>query len=162
MLVTTPFRDNGFVVFFAAMIFCTILEYFTGWLMETMFNKQFWDYSMLKLVYKNRISLVTSLFWGVMGLFMAYVVSHVTFFAIEHLPHQFICVTAIVIPLIMTVDFFIAAKKQIDMERITKTFSLSNIGSRINVISKIRERYNDYKYSREREEYNDKDEHHKD
>ncbi len=158
LLVTTPFRDNAFVVFFVAMAFCTVLEYFTGWLMETMFNKQFWDYSMFKLVYKNRISLVSSLFWGVMGLFMAYVVSYVTYFVIDHLPYQFICVTAIIVPLIMTVDFFIAAKKQIDTKRLGKTFSLSNIGSRINVISRIRARYNDYRDSREKEEYKDKDE----
>lgn len=157
LLVTTPFRDNGFAVFFVAMAFCTVLEYFTGWLMETMFNKQFWDYSMLKLVYKNRISLVSSLFWGVMGLFMAYVVSHVTYFVIDHLPYQFICGTAIVIPLIMTVDFLIAAKKQIDKERITKTFSLTNIGAKINVFSRIRDRYNYFRDSREKEEYSDKD-----
>lgn len=68
LFICHPFRDNGFQVFFVALIACTALEYFTGWLMETMFGKQFWDYSMFRITYKNRISLVSSLFWGVMGL----------------------------------------------------------------------------------------------
>lgn len=46
LFICHPFRDNGFQVFFVALIACTALEYFTGWLMETMFGKQFWDYSM--------------------------------------------------------------------------------------------------------------------
>lgn len=66
LFICHPFRDNGFQVFFVALIACTALEYFTGWLMETMFGKQFWDYSMFRITYKNRISLVSSLFWGVM------------------------------------------------------------------------------------------------
>ena len=70
LLVAMPFKDNGFLVFLSGLICCTILEYFTGWLMETLFKRQFWDYSMLKLTYKNRISLLSSLVWGVMSLLM--------------------------------------------------------------------------------------------
>lgn len=73
LLVGLPFRDNAFLVFFAGMIGCTLLEYFTGWLMEKIFNKQFWDYSMMKFTYKNRISLISSLFWGALSVFMVYI-----------------------------------------------------------------------------------------
>lgn len=73
ILFANPFRTNGFFVFLAGMISCTILEYFTGYLMEKLFKKQFWDYSMMKLVYKNRISLLSSLCWGLLSLFMIYI-----------------------------------------------------------------------------------------
>lgn len=72
ILCANPFRANGFFVFLAGMIGCTILEYFTGYLMEKLFKKQFWDYSMMKFVYKNRISLLSSLCWGLLSLFMIY------------------------------------------------------------------------------------------
>ena len=73
LLLCTPFRENGFAVYFVGMASCTVLEYFVGWLMESLFHKQFWDYSMLRFTYKNRISLLSSLFWGLLSLFMVYV-----------------------------------------------------------------------------------------
>ncbi len=142
-LIGEPFRDNPFLVFFFAMLCCTTLEYFTGWLMETVFGKQFWDYSMMKFTYKNRISLLSSLFWGVMGLFETYVVSVATIYALTHLPYQFIVITAVVVPLIMTIDFLMTAKKSVNRESIRQTFSMSNMNSKINVISRIKARFAD-------------------
>lgn len=72
ILCSYPFRANGFFVFLSGMIGCTILEYFTGFLMEKLFKRQFWDYSMMKFTYKNRISLLSSLCWGLLSLFMIY------------------------------------------------------------------------------------------
>lgn len=73
ILVCCPFKDNLFMVFFAGMLACTTLEFFVGWLMERIFNKRFWDYSMMKFTYKNRISLIASIFWGLLSVFMVYV-----------------------------------------------------------------------------------------
>lgn len=129
LFICHPFRDNGFQVFFVALLSCTALEYFTGWLMETVFGKQFWDYSMFRLTYKNRISLVSSLFWGVMGLFVTYVISDITMFVLNNLPHQFICVAGTVVALIMAIDFLNTARKQIDVDKLRSTFSISNISS---------------------------------
>ncbi len=129
LFICAPFREYPAAVFGVALVSCTVLEYFTGWLMETFFGKQFWDYSMFKLTYKNRISLVSSLFWGVMGLFVTYVVAGATEYVVARLPHQFISVAAVVIPLVMTVDFFITAKKQIDISRIGKAFRTADIGA---------------------------------
>ncbi|MDR0223244.1 MAG: putative ABC transporter permease [Oscillospiraceae bacterium] len=71
--VCMPFRENGFVVFAAGMCAATTLEYCAGSILERIFKKQFWDYSMLPFTYKNRVSLLSSLFWGVQALFMVYV-----------------------------------------------------------------------------------------
>ena len=131
LFICHPFRDNGFQVFFVALIACTALEYFTGWLMETMFGKQFWDYSMFRITYKNRISLVSSLFWGVMGLFVTYVVSDITLYVLNNLPYQFICIAGTVISLVMAIDFLGTARKQIDVDKLRSTFSISNISTHI-------------------------------
>ncbi|MCH5324354.1 MAG: putative ABC transporter permease [Eubacterium sp.] len=147
LFICMPFRDNPFAVFGIALSSCTLLEYFAGWMMETFFGKQFWDYSMMKFTYKNRISLLSSLFWGVMGLFVTYIVADATQFAVMHLPMQLIRAVAILIPLVMTVDLFITAKKQIDTESIGRTFRLANIGAHINVISRLRGHFHDDGYN---------------
>lgn len=131
VFICHPFRDNGFQVFFVALIACTALEYFTGWLMETMFGKQFWDYSMFRITYKNRISLVSSLFWGVMGLFVTYVVSDITLYMLNNLPYRLICIAGTVISLVMAIDFLGTARKQIDVDKLRSTFSISNISTHI-------------------------------
>ena len=42
LFLCMPFRENGFMVYFVGLVSCTLLEYFVGWLMETIFHKQFW------------------------------------------------------------------------------------------------------------------------
>ena len=73
LICCMPFQHNGFLVYIVGVLSCTALEFFVGWVMETIFQKQFWDYSMLKFTYKNRISLIPSLFWGLLSLFLVYV-----------------------------------------------------------------------------------------
>ena len=72
MIVCVPFAENPFAVFVVGTLTCTLLEYFVGAVMEAVFKKQFWDYSMMRFVYKNRVSVVSSMFWGLMSLFMVY------------------------------------------------------------------------------------------
>ena len=73
LICCMPFQHNGFLVYIVGVLSCTALEFFVGWVMESIFQKQFWDYSMLKFTYKNRISLIPSLFWGLLALFLVYV-----------------------------------------------------------------------------------------
>jgi len=72
MLVCVPFAKSALSVFVVGMATCTVLEYCVGAIMEALFKKQFWDYSMMRFVYKNRVSLVSSLVWGLMSLFLVY------------------------------------------------------------------------------------------
>jgi len=68
-----PFKWNPFIAYIVGALACTVLEYTIGGILEKIFKKQFWDYSMMNFTYKNRISLVSTMFWGIMTLFMTYV-----------------------------------------------------------------------------------------
>ena len=54
------------------MFSTTVLEYFTGWLMESILKMKYWDYSKRKFNLKGRICLRSSLFWGFLSLFLIY------------------------------------------------------------------------------------------
>ena len=45
LIATMPVRDNVVLVYVMGMIGATILEYFTGALMESLFHVRYWDYS---------------------------------------------------------------------------------------------------------------------
>ena len=121
LLVCLPFKENGFAVYFVGLLSCTVLEYFVGWLMETLFHKQFWDYSMLRLTYKNRISLVSSLFWGLLSLFMVYVLYGFMDWLVGVADPIFMLAYDIAMGIAMIVDTVITVSGQISLkERIKK------------------------------------------
>lgn len=121
LLCCLPFSYNGFLVFLVGMASCTLLEYFAGWLMEKLFNKQFWDYSMLKLTYKNRISLLSSLFWGVLSLFVVYVLFGIINKICLSIPHHIIAVADIGMTAIILVDSVYTIRKNLRLKHSEET-----------------------------------------
>lgn len=121
LILCVPFRENGFAVYFVGLISCTVLEYFVGWLMETVFHKQFWDYSMLRFTYKNRISLLSSLFWGLLSLFMVYILFGIMDGIVSAADPNFMLAYDIAMGIAMTVDTIISISSQISFrEQIKK------------------------------------------
>lgn len=127
LICCLPFKENPFFVFLAGMFSCTVLEYFTGWLMETIFKKQFWDYSMLKFTYKNRISLVSSIFWGILSLFMVYILSELSEKLCFSIDHNVIVIIDIVMLTAMSIDFLLAVNRQMHLRELIKNLSTEQI-----------------------------------
>jgi len=113
LILCTPFRENGFMVYIVGLLSCTVLEYTVGWLMETLFHKQFWDYSMLRFTYKNRISLVSSLFWGLLSLFMVYILYGIMDALVTFCDPKFILAYDFAMMIAMSVDTAISISSQI-------------------------------------------------
>ena len=61
LIITLPVRDNLPLVFIMGMIGATLLEFFTGMVMESLFHVRYWDYSHLKFNVKGYICPVASL-----------------------------------------------------------------------------------------------------
>ncbi len=59
--------DNIFALFFVALIVTTTLEYLTAVILEKLFDAKWWDYSMFPLNFQGRISLISSVVFGVMA-----------------------------------------------------------------------------------------------
>lgn len=78
-----PFENNLIVLFIIGIIVPSILEYFTGWLMEVIFKTTWWDYTNYRFNIKGRICLSISITWGLLTValflfiqpFVSYIVS---------------------------------------------------------------------------------------
>lgn len=69
ILMLPKFLYNTWIpLFLASMVFCTIVEYITSWLMEKLFHARWWDYSKHKFNIKGRVCLLNSLLFGFLGL----------------------------------------------------------------------------------------------
>lgn len=69
MLATLlPFRENPFAIFFLGLFVCDLVEYFTSFIMERLFNARWWDYTGYFLNMKGRICFRNSIMWGGLSL----------------------------------------------------------------------------------------------
>ena len=67
--------SNDFVVLFGmSIIICSILEYFTSYIMEKLFKARWWDYSRRKFNINGRICLETMIPFGLLGTLLVYFV----------------------------------------------------------------------------------------
>lgn len=57
--------NNLILLFILSIIITSVLEYLTGYALETLFHCKWWDYSTRFLNLKGRICLKFSIFWGV-------------------------------------------------------------------------------------------------
>ena len=67
MLIISTLSDNLFVTFILAMVLCSILEYFTSFIMESLFQVRWWDYSKDAFNINGRICLRNALAFGGLG-----------------------------------------------------------------------------------------------
>ncbi len=93
------------ILYFIGMISATVLEYVTSWFMEKIFHAKWWDYSHYKYNINGRISLIPSLFWGVLSVVMAFVIQPKVSILTDKISSHMGWIFGVVLSLIFLVDF---------------------------------------------------------
>ena len=70
LLATKKLYKKPFLKFLIAAIAFTLFEYIVSFLLEMLFGLRWWDYSNDFLNIQGRVSLLYSIFWGVIGLIL--------------------------------------------------------------------------------------------
>ncbi len=96
--------ENDFLALFLGSIFiCSILEYFTSYLLEKIFKARWWDYSHLKYNINGRICLETMLPFGIGGVVIVGLVNPLLVLVLNKIP--FIC--RLIISIILLIVFIV-------------------------------------------------------
>lgn len=69
------YKENLVVLFFSSIIICSLLEYFTSFFMEKLFNARWWDYSNFKFNLNGRICAETMIPFGVLGVLVVHYIN---------------------------------------------------------------------------------------
>lgn len=64
LLLLNRYRNNPILVFFASVVMCGIVEYFSSWYMEALYNMRWWDYTGYFFNINGRVCLEGLLFFG--------------------------------------------------------------------------------------------------
>ena len=74
MISISSISNNIFVIFILGFIVFTIWEYIVAVILEKAFKTRYWDYSNSKFNIQGRICLKNSLYWGILGVLLVFVV----------------------------------------------------------------------------------------
>ena len=88
------FRKHPFLIFSIAALGCGLMEYLTGWYLETFKHLKWWDYGDAFLSLDGRICFLSVFTFGLCGLFMIYFVYPLFTKLFDHIafkPKQILC-----------------------------------------------------------------------
>ena len=91
-------------VFLKSILICSILEYFTSYIMEKLFKARWWDYSQKKFNINGRICLETMLPFGILGTLIYFIINPFLLKLINLIPATIKIILALIILLIYLVD----------------------------------------------------------
>ena len=75
IILLKKYYGDPLVLFVMSVVLCSLLEYFTSYLMEKLFNARWWDYSDKKFNINGRICLNNLVLFGLLGLIMIYILN---------------------------------------------------------------------------------------
>ena len=106
--------DDPLALFLKAIVICSLLEYFTSFFMEKLFNARWWNYSNKKFNINGRICLETAIPFGLGGMLIMYVVNPFLTGILDKGSEKLIIILGIILMVIfftdLVVSFFVILK----------------------------------------------------
>ena len=101
-------------LFFASMLFGTIVEYVSSWILEKLFHTRWWDYSHYKLNIRGRVCLLNSLLFGALGVVIIHFIQPYVMKFLSFFSDFVLTVSADVIAVAFTIDLLITVRRLVD------------------------------------------------
>lgn len=110
LLLLHKYLDDPVALFVMAILLCSFLEYFTGYIMEKLFNARWWDYSHKKFNINGRICLDNLVAFGVLGLLVMYILNPFFMKILNSINSIVLDIIAIILVVILLVDMIVSFK----------------------------------------------------
>lgn len=126
LVMTIPVKENLLAVFFMGMLGATVLEYFTGLVMEKLFGIRYWNYSRAPLNLHGHICLIASLGWGIFSVIMIRVLHLPVERMVYAIPDTLRETLAIFITVVFVVDFTRSFQEAMDLKEVMMRLTEGN------------------------------------
>ena len=110
ILLLNKYMKDPIVLFVMAIVICSLLEYFTSYIMEKLFKTRWWDYSNFKFNINGRICLETMWAFGALACFVIYVINPPLISLLESLPNIVFSIITYSIMVMFLIDNIISFK----------------------------------------------------
>lgn len=105
LVLLNKYRDNPTLVFFASVILCGIVEYFSSLFMELAFNTRWWDYTGYFFNINGRVCLEGLLFFGFGCTASIYIVTPLLLDLFHKLDKNYVKFLTIILSILFLTDF---------------------------------------------------------
>ena len=143
------FLDNStndiFGIFLKSIIICSILEYFTSYIMEKIFKTRWWNYGNRKFNINGRICLETTIPFGILGCLLMYIINPFITSFIFSININIIYLITFLLLFIFTVDFTISCKIIFNIRGIIKDVAVDGTEEITNMVKEILNKSKMYK-----------------
>lgn len=107
ILFLKPIETNYIFLFVGSVLLTSVLEYITGFFLETAFNSTWWDYSDKHYNIHGRICLSFSLIWGLISIFILKVIHPYIVYIVNLVPRSSGLMFFYITLLYFSIDFII-------------------------------------------------------
>lgn len=118
----TKYSNSLIVLFVMSAFLCGIIEYFTSYAMEKLFNARWWDYSYRKFNINGRICLETLVPFGILGCVVIYITNPILYNFFDLLNYSLINIIALILLVIFVFDYITSFKIISSFKETTMTF----------------------------------------
>lgn len=117
LLFLYDFHDNIPMLFIGAFFLTSILEFITGWALEKIFHKKWWDYSDQPFNIKGYVALFFSLRWGLGVVFIIKIIHPLQLFLTGFLDNFLGHIFLALILLSFAIDFFVTVYEMLNIQK---------------------------------------------
>lgn len=104
-LLVSPYNTNPFLVFIISVAIATVVEYIAHLLIEKIFHVELWNYDNKRLNLQGRVSLESSLGFGILALLVVYVLHPFFTDLLTMIPSTILIVVALTLFILVLIDF---------------------------------------------------------
>lgn len=137
ILLLEKYVHDPLALFVMSLFICSILEYFTSYVMEKLFKARWWDYSDKKININGRICLENCLAFGFLGLILVYFINPFCYGLIASLPKILLIVLDCILLILYIIDNAVSFKIIAGFKNVAKSI---NKDSTIEITNKVREK----------------------
>lgn len=105
-----PFMEDLAVLFVMSVVLTTALEYFSGWVLETVFSMKWWDYSNFRFNINGRVCLLNSVLFGCMSVIVLRFVHPWVLAFLSYFPQEVLGNIALALAVVLFVDLVLTLR----------------------------------------------------
>lgn len=123
LITTVPICENTLALFGIGALTATIVELFTGYVMEKLFQIKYWDYSAFPLNYKGYICLFATIFWGFLSVLLVKFLHVPIAYTLEKFSPAICEVVSVLMLIVFTYDATVSFNEAMELKDILETLA---------------------------------------
>ncbi len=120
VILLAKYATMPLALFALSILICSLLEYFTSWIMEVIFKMRWWDYSDLKYNINGRICLESIIPFGLIGVLVVMFVNPFLLKLLNLIPKIILNITAVILLAIFILDVIISSNVIFNFKSVIK------------------------------------------